>query len=86
MGSRFKDRELGAIEADKRGVAEAGDAGGVCCFNIGNFCVGAGCRSASPNGVISSDPRFDSGRKHVNSNSHGFEHIDPQSRALKYCF
>ena len=32
MGSRFKDRELGAIEADERGVAEAGAAGGVSCF------------------------------------------------------
>ena len=30
--------------------------------------------------------RFDSGRKHVTSNSHGFEHIDPQSRVLNYCF
>jgi len=31
-------------------------------------------------------PRFDSGRKHVTSDSHGFEHIDPQSRVLNYCF
>ena len=30
-------------------------------------------------------PRFDSGRKHVNSDSHGFEQIDPQVRVLKYC-
>ena len=29
MGSRFKDRELGAIEADKRGGAEAGAVVGV---------------------------------------------------------
>ena len=54
IGSRFKDRELGAIEADKRGGAEAGAAGGVGCFDVGNFCEGAGCRSAGPNGVISS--------------------------------
>jgi len=27
-----------------------------------------------------------SGRKHVTSDSHGFEHIDPQSRVLNYCF
>jgi len=33
-----------------------------------------------------SGPRFDSGRKHVNSDSHGFEHIDSQSRVLNYCF
>jgi len=26
------------------------------------------------------------GRKHVTSDSHGFEHIDPQSRVLNYCF
>ena len=32
------------------------------------------------------DSRFDSGRKHVNSDSHWFEHIDPQSRVLNYCF
>jgi len=30
--------------------------------------------------------RFDSGRKHVNSDSHGFEQIDPQARVLNYCF
>jgi len=42
MGSRFKDRELGAIEADERGDAEAGAAGGVGCFDVGNFCEGAG--------------------------------------------
>ena len=29
---------------------------------------------------------FESGRKHVTSDSHGFEHIDPQSRVLNYCF
>jgi len=28
-------------------------------------------------------PQFDSGRNHVNSDSHGFEHIDPQSRAVQ---
>jgi len=37
MGSRFKDRELGAIEATERGGAEAGAAGGV------SFCDDAGC-------------------------------------------
>ena len=34
-GSRFKDRELGAIEADERGGAELGAAGGVSCFDVG---------------------------------------------------
>jgi len=33
-----------------------------------------------------SGPRFDSGRKHATSDSHGFEHIDPESRVLNYCF
>jgi len=55
MGSRFKGRELGAIEADERGGAEAGAAGGVGCFDVGDFCEIAGCRSAGPNGVISSE-------------------------------
>ena len=35
MGSRFKNRGLGAIKADERGGAEAGAAGGVCCFDVG---------------------------------------------------
>jgi hypothetical protein len=43
MGSRFKDRELGAIETDETGGAEAGAAGGVSCFDVGSFCDGAGC-------------------------------------------
>jgi len=43
MRSRFKDRELGAIEADERGGAEAGAAGGVRCFDVGSFCDGDGC-------------------------------------------
>jgi len=55
MGSRFKNRELGAIKGDERGGAEAGAAGGVCCFNVANFCEGAGCQSAGPNGIISSE-------------------------------
>jgi len=55
MGSRFKDRELGAIKVDEKGGAEAGAADGVYCFDVGNFCEGAGCRSAGPNGVISSE-------------------------------
>jgi len=55
MGSRFKDRGLGAIEADERGGAEAGAAGGVGCFDVGNFSDGAGRRSAGSNGVISSE-------------------------------
>jgi len=42
MGSRFKNRGLRAIEADERGVAEAGTAGGVGCFDVGSFCDGAG--------------------------------------------
>jgi len=37
------------IEADERGDAKAGAAGGVGCFDVGNFCEGAGCRSAGPN-------------------------------------
>jgi len=55
MASRFKDRELGTIKADERGGAEAGAAGAVGCFDVSNFCEGAGCRSAGPNGVISSE-------------------------------
>jgi len=55
MRSRFKDEELGAIEVDERGGAEAGAAGRVSCFDVGNFCDGVGCRSAGPNGVISSE-------------------------------
>jgi len=55
MGSRFKNRGLGAIEADERGGAEAGATGRVCCFDIGSFCEGAGYRSAGSNGVISSE-------------------------------
>jgi len=55
MGSRFKDRKPGAMQADERGGAEACAAGGVGCFNVGNFCEDAGCRSAGPNGVISSE-------------------------------
>jgi len=55
MGSRIKDRGLGAIKSDERGGAEAGAAGGVGCFDIGNFCEIAGCRSAGSNSVISSE-------------------------------
>jgi len=55
MGSRFKVGELGAIEADERGGANAGAAGEVGCFDVGHFCEIAGCRSAGPNGVISSE-------------------------------
>jgi len=36
--------------------------------------------------LLSAGPRFDSGRKHVNSDSHGFEQIDPQAKVLSYCF
>jgi len=36
MGNRFKDREWGEIEADDRGGAEAGTAGGVICFDVGS--------------------------------------------------
>jgi len=35
---------------------------------------------------LSAGPRFDSGRKLVNSNQYGFEPIDPQARVLNYCF
>jgi len=52
---RFKDRGLGAIKTDERGYAEAGAAGGVGCFDVGNFYEIAGCRSAGSNGVISSE-------------------------------
>jgi len=38
MGSGFKDKGLGAIKVDERGGAEAGAAGGVCCFDVGNSC------------------------------------------------
>ena len=55
MGSRFKNRGLGAIKADERGGAGAGAAGGVGCFDVGSFCEGAGCPSAGSNGVISSE-------------------------------
>ena len=55
MGSRFKGRVLGAIKVDERGGAKAGAAGGVGCFDVGKFCEIARCRSAGPNGVISSN-------------------------------
>jgi len=55
MGSRFKNRGLGAIKPDERGGVEAGAAGGVGCYDVGNFCEGAGCRLAGSNGVISSE-------------------------------
>jgi len=55
MGSRIKDRGLGAIKADERGGAEGDAAGRVGCFDVGNFCEGAGCRSAGSNCVISSE-------------------------------
>jgi len=55
MGSRFKDRGLGTIKADERGGAEVGATGGVGCFDVGNFCEIAGCRSAGSNGIISSE-------------------------------
>jgi len=55
MGSRFKDRDLRAIKVDERGGAEADAASRVGCLDVGNFCEGAGCRLAGPNGVISSE-------------------------------
>ena len=55
MGNKFKDIEVGTIETDERGGAEAGAAGGVGCFDVGNFCEIAGCRSAGSNSVISSE-------------------------------
>jgi len=55
MGSIFKDRGMGAIKSDERGGTKAGAAGGVCCFDVGNFCEIAGCRLAGPNSVISSE-------------------------------
>ena len=54
MGNRFKDRELGAIETDERVGTEAGAAGGVGCFDVGDFCEGVGCRSAGRNNILSS--------------------------------
>ena len=48
MESRFKDRGLGAIKVDERGGAEAGAAGGVGCFDVGNFCEGACSRLRHP--------------------------------------
>ena len=59
LGSRFKKRGLGAIEADGRGGAEAGAAGGVGCFDVGIFCEGAGCRLADSKGGISSEATSD---------------------------
>jgi len=35
---------------------------------------------------LSAGPRFDSGRKPVNSNQYGCEQIDPQARVPNYCF
>ena len=37
MGNKFKDIEVGTIETDERGGVEAGAAGGVGCFDVGNF-------------------------------------------------
>jgi len=38
---RFTNKGLGAIEAEERGGAEAGTAGGVGCFDVSSFCDGA---------------------------------------------
>jgi len=35
---------------------------------------------------LSAGPRFDAGRKLVNSNQYGFEPIEPQTKVLNYCF
>ena len=48
----MKDRGLGAIKVDEREGAEAGAAGGVGRFDVGNFCGIAGCRLAGPIGNI----------------------------------
>ena len=55
MGRRFKDRDLRGIEAQEKGGAEAGAAGGVGCLDVGSFCEDAGCRLADSNGGISSE-------------------------------
>ena len=39
---------MGAVEADARGGAEAGAAGGVSCLDVGKFCEGAGCDRPVP--------------------------------------
>jgi len=54
---------MGAVEADARGGAEAGAAGGDGCFDIGSFCNGAGCRSADYNGCISSEAMSKRGKR-----------------------
>jgi len=59
MGSRFKNRGVGSIEADERGGAEAGAAGEVDCCDVGGVCDGAGCRLADFNGGISSEATRD---------------------------
>ena len=43
------------MKVDERECAEAGAAGGVGYFDVGNFCGISGCRLAGPNGVISSE-------------------------------
>jgi len=55
MGSKFKDRGVGSIEADERGGTEVGAAGEVDCFDVVGFCDGAGYRSADSNSGISSE-------------------------------
>ena len=41
---------------------------------------------ASLKNLLSTGHQFDSGRKHVNSDSHGFEQIDPKESFLNYWF
>jgi len=57
--NRFKNRGLGAIDADERGGAEVGSADRVGCFYVVIFCDGAGCRSADSNSCISSEATSD---------------------------
>jgi len=43
-------------------------------------------KSAALKNLLSTGHQFDSGRKHVNSDSHGFEQIDPKESFLNHWF
>jgi len=51
MGSRFKNRGVGSIEADERGSAEAGAAGEVDCFDIIASAMAQGIARPTPTAV-----------------------------------
>ena len=56
------------------------------CYVNETFTWAQAMARGSPWILLSAGPRFVSDRKHVTSDSHGFEQKDPQARVLKYCY